>query len=225
MRIIRCELLKLISNRLGIIALFAPLVMVSLLTWLLTKSPSGMGNIQQAMLKALQLSQIFAVIVGASITGQEYTESALRTSLLAVPQRTHLFWGKTTLVVGAVSFSYLLSIGTAILIFTPNLTANTIVAAGSSWLGLALLAAFLATASRSIITPLATMLPLILGLSMIIHAITPLARFLPDLATITIFIGSHPQLLSREFGSIILATWVITAGITAYTILTRSDVR
>lgn len=225
MRIMCCELLKLRSNRMGVIAVLTPLVVVSLLTWLVTKSPSGMGNVQHAILKALQLSQIFAVILGASITGQEYTESALRTSLLAVPRRAQLFWSKTVLVIVAVSISYFSIIGIAALIFTPKIAVDTIVAAGASWFGLALVAAFLATACRSIVVPLATMLPLILGLSMIIHAITPLARFLPDLATMTIFIKSHPQLLSRELGGLVLTIWAFTTGIAAFITLTRSDVR
>lgn len=108
MFIIRCELFKLLSNRLGLVALVAPMIVVSLLSWLLTQSPSGASNVQSAVLKALQLSQIFAVILGATITGQEYTEAALRTSLLAVPRRAYLFWGKTALVVIAVSISYFL---------------------------------------------------------------------------------------------------------------------
>lgn len=225
MPVIRCELHKLLSNRLGTTALIAPIFIVALVAWLLLKSPSGSSDGQSATLRALQLSQIFPVIVGATITGQEYAESALRTSLLAVPRRYYLFWSKTVLVVGTVIISYLAALGVVTVVVKPHLTGTTILAAGASWVGLALVAAYLATTFRTIVVPLATMLPLILGLSMIIHAITSLARFLPDLSTMAVFTGSDPALLSPVQGGIVLATWVIVTGGAALTVLTRHDVR
>ncbi|WP_103061707.1 hypothetical protein [Actinomyces qiguomingii] len=222
---IRSELRKLLANALGVAAVVAPVVAVPLLAGLLTRPTAGAVDAHNAVLRALQLTQMFPVIVGGSVSGQEYTESALRTSLLAVPRRAYLFWGKTVVVIVIVGISYLASLGIALLMLGPDLASGTALAAGASWLGLAILAEFLAMACRSLVVPLATLVPLILGLSMIIHSFTPLARFLPDLATITVFLGPGPQLLAPAPGGLVLLAWAIASGIAAFTVLVRSDVR
>lgn len=79
--LLRSQLHKLLTYPAGAIALALPLMVTLLLAWVLAKEPSaGAGTV--ATLRALQVTQVFAVIVGTSVTGQEYADATLRTSLL-----------------------------------------------------------------------------------------------------------------------------------------------
>lgn len=56
-----------------------------------------------------------------------------------------------------------------------------------SWIQLAWITSALSIITKSLIAPIAIMLPLILGLSQMLFAISQLAKFLPTLATLNLF--------------------------------------
>lgn len=176
-------------------------------------------------MRALQMTQVFAVIAGAFVTGQEYMWSAQRTSFLAVPRRMTLLAVKTLATLGWVGVSFVLSLLSAILLLGVRPSFSAIVGAAGSWLGLACLAAFMAVACRSLVAPIAVLVPLVLGLSVILQSITSWAKYLPDLAMRSAFHAAGSTYLAPAQGACVLSGWVLAAAILASVVMTRSDVR
>ena len=91
------ELRKAVTHPLVLLGAVGSFVCVPTVAVALT-APEG-------LLRALQLGQIFAVLIAMGAVGQEYESSSLRTSLLCSPQRLRLLSVKltalATVVVGA----------------------------------------------------------------------------------------------------------------------------
>lgn len=115
-----------------------------------------------------------------------------------------------------------LSMLAAMVTVSASVSIETVV---GSWIGLGILAAFLAMIGRTMVVPLATMLPLMLGLSSMIQAMLPWARVLPDRATLAVFVGPQTGLLSPGTGGGVLAGSVVISAVGAWGVWTRSEVR
>ncbi|MNY37816.1 hypothetical protein D3C86_1724020 [compost metagenome] len=79
-----------------------------------------------------------------------------------------------------------------------------------SWIQLAWITSAVSIMTKSLIAPIAIMLPLILGLSQMLFAISQLAKFLPDLATMNLFsIPAVNIYLDKWSGLAVQFSWVV----------------
>ncbi|MNN32800.1 ABC-2 family transporter protein [compost metagenome] len=198
-------------------------VMVPLLVLLTSDKPKigGEKEILSLCLQVLYLGQIGIIVASAAYFGQEYSHSALRTTLLTQPSRLKLLCAKlvniTIIAVftGIVSSVFCLIVvifqndmewtGSLIIKFLESSSLGML-----SWIQLAWITSALSIITKSLIAPIAIMFPLILGLSQMLFVISQLAKFLPDLATINLF--SIPAIniyLDKWLGLVVQFSWVV----------------
>ena len=185
----------------------------------------------EGLLRALQLGQIFAVLIAMGAVGQEYESSSLRTSLLCSPQRLRLLSVKltalATIVVGMAVGS--MAIGSLALRVSagefglPGPRSSLL--AVFSWAGMSFIGAALAILGRSPVLPGAVLIPLTLGLSQAFAAFLPAARFLPDQATFAVFVPEAKNVVDPTVGTLVLLAWVLALVIPAGHLFNSRDVR
>ncbi|CAH8717358.1 ABC transporter permease [Paenibacillus thiaminolyticus] len=194
------------------------------LLYLLTSDTPKTGREQEVLslcLQALYLGQHGVIVASAGYFGQEYSHSALRTTLLTQPSRLKLLCAKFVnmsiiiLVTGIVSSV----IGLIVLMFQHDIewTGSFMIRLlGSislgilSWIQLAWITSALSIMTKSFIAPVAIMLPLVLGLSHMLFSFSQLAKFLPTLATMNLF--SLPAVnvyLDKWPGLAVQFSWVV----------------
>ncbi|AZK46081.1 ABC transporter permease [Paenibacillus lentus] len=194
------------------------------LLFLLTSDTPKIGREQEILslcLQALYLGQPGIIVASAGYFGQEYSHAALRTTLLTQPSRLKLLCAKFVnmsiiiLVTGIVSSV----IGLIVLMFQQDIewTGSFMIRLlGSislgilSWIQLAWITSALSIMAKSLIAPVAIMLPLVLGLSHMLFATSQLAKFLPTLATMNLF--SLPAVniyLDKWSGLAVQFSWVV----------------
>ncbi|WII36543.1 ABC transporter permease [Paenibacillus thiaminolyticus] len=171
------------------------------LLFLLTSDTPQIGrekDILSLCLQALYLGQPGIIVASAGYFGQEYSHSALRTTLLTQPSRLKLLCAKFVNITIVVIFTGIASSVLSIIIlffqhdmeWTGSLMMRLL---GSislvilNWIQLAWITSALSIMTKSLIAPIAIMLPLILGLSHMLFAISQLAKFLPTLAAMNLF--------------------------------------
>lgn len=237
-RIFHSETIKMLSYRwcvfaIGCLVLISPIVLMC--------SESYEGNEQStvivAVLQMLYLSQIGAALIGGTIMGQEYAHSALRTSLLAVPSRKGLLIVKLMLLSVVVILS--MSVATFLcllwmvcnndVVITYDLVitlAKHLVPVIISGLEVAVISAGLSIIFRSIVIPIAIMLPMILGLSQILFSFFVISKYTPVLATLNVFIvPSNEALLNNGFGLMVQLIWAVAILLIAGNQFIRRDIR
>lgn len=194
------------------------------LLFLLTSDTPKIGREQEILslcLQALYLGQPGIIIASAGYFGQEYSHSALRTTLLTQPSRLKLLCAKFVnnaiiiLVTGLVSSV----IGLIVLMFQQDIewTGSFMIRLlGSislgilSWIQLAWITSALSIMTKSLIAPIAIMLPLVLGLSHMLFAFFQLAKFLPTLATMNLFaLPAINIYLDKWSGLAVQFSWVV----------------
>lgn len=238
--ILRSEMIKFFSYNwcffgvLGTI-LIAPLVLLF--------SGTGMGHslatkeVLSASLRNLFLSQAGLVIVAASFFGQEYSHSYLRTTLLTIPSRMKLIVSKLILltiiiwIIGLISSIGCLVIG--IIQYNSILTLPIVIdfmtkvaMAMLSWTLIAWITASLTIITKSQILPIAVMFSLILGLSQLLFAVSKIAKYLPDLATMNLFFTTNvATLLSGYQGLLVQLVWTLLLCSIAFGLIQYRDVR
>ena len=204
---------------LGIIgAIIVPLL------FLLTSNTPRIGGEEEMIslsLQALYLGQLGIIVASSSYFGQEYTHSVLRTTLLTKPSRLKLLGAKFVNITSITVFTGIVScaVGLAVLSFQYDMEWNvsfTIKLLGSisqgilSWILLALITSSLSIMAKSLITPIAIMLPLILGLSLMLFEIFQLAKYLPTLATMNLYLKPTVSIyLDKGFGLAVQFAWAI----------------
>ncbi len=206
---------------------------------------SGTGNEQSLVtneilsisLRNLFLSQAGLVIIAASFFGQEYSHSYLRTTLLTIPSRIKLVVTKmfllTVIVWGIGLLSSLVCLGVGIIQFDSILTLPLILKfltkvtiAMLSWTLVTWITASLTIITKSQILPIAIMFSLILGLSQMLFAMTPSAKYLPDLAAMNLFFTTNATtLLNRTLGLLVQFVWSIFFNLIAFGLIQYRDVR
>ena len=206
---------------------------------------SGTGNEQSlvttevlsASLRNLFLSQAGLVIVTASFFGQEYSHSYLRTTLLTIPSRMKLIITKMILLtvlvwivgilsslvclgVGAIQFNSILTLP-LIFGFLTKVTITML-----SWTLITCITASLTIITQSQILPIAIMFSLILGLSQMLFAMTPFAKYLPDLAAMNLFFTTNTTtLLNGSRGLLVQFVWSLFLSLIAFGLIQYRDVR
>jgi ABC-2 type transport system permease protein len=210
-------------------------VVVPLLAAAMLRAGPATLDLADAMLRAMQLGQVCCVVLAAAATGHEYEGSSLRTSLLSTPRRGRFLGAQVVVTGGAVLGSFLLvlaagalaaALGGTPVVWWAQGGAVVVLRCLASWLGLALLAAFLAVAARSLIVPVVLLVPLLLGVSTLVQGLLPVARLLPDLATYSVFVpAAADALLAPTTGLLVLGAWVLLAAVAAAWRHTRQDVR
>jgi hypothetical protein len=206
---------------------------------------SGTGNVQTlttsdllvASLRNLFLSQAGLAIVAASFFGQEYSHAYLRTSLLAIPARMKLALSKMILLVlivfGVGLISSLMCLGISLIqykaILTFSIVSKFMIKVGIgmlSWLLITWLTAALTIVTKSQIIPMAVMFPLILGLSQMLLLMTKFAKYLPDLATMNLFLSGNAKIFLTGYQGLgIQLIWTVCFFILALGLFQYRDVR
>lgn len=186
-------------------------------------SDAPIGNTENeivvTILKKLYLGQLGVAVIGATYFGQEYSNSTLRTTLLAVPARLKLLCAKTILlVIVVISTCNISSILCLIIVsfqnnieltlsLIKNLLINTLLVT-CSWLHLAWISASLSVIMKSFAVPVAIMISLILGLSEMIFSVLEIIKYTPVLATMNLFLlSTNPIFLGKSLGLLIQFFW------------------
>lgn len=229
----RSELSKAATNPLVIVGVVASSIAVPVLALLVRRSGGATdASFVDAVGVAAQFGQAFAVMIGGGLLGEEFESDQLRTTLLATPNRARAFAAKaavvTVLTLGAFAVGMLaaqvLQIGVDA---APDWVVSParFLAMASSWMLLSLLAFALAGAARSQIVPIAIMVPLLLGGSQLLRALTGMAGYLPDLARMNTFLPNRSsEFLSPVNGLWVQVVWVVCLGAVAFASFTTRDV-
>ncbi|WP_019637689.1 ABC transporter permease [Paenibacillus fonticola] len=194
------------------------------LLYLLTSDTPKVGQEQEILslcLQALYLGHPAIIVASAGYFGQEYSHAALRTTLLTQPSRLKLLCSKFINMTIIVVFTGIVSsvLGLIVLYFQHDMewTGTFIVRVfGSislvllSWIQLAWITSALSIITKSLIAPVAIMLPLALGLSHMLFSFFQLAKFLPTLATMNLFsISAINIYLDKWSGLAVQFSWVV----------------
>lgn len=220
--VLRSEIMKFFSFgwcMLGIIgANLIPII------FLLTSSTPITGEkegVLSLFLQSLYLGQLGVIVASASYFGQEYTQSVLRTTLLTQPYRIKLLFTKfvniTAIIVFAGIISSLLGLFVSFLQHDLEWTNSfglrllkSVSLAMLSWILLAWITSALSIITKSLITPIAIMLPLILGLSQVLLQVFQVAKYLPTLAAMNIYtVASAGIYLDEGLGLGVQLLWAM----------------
>ncbi|MNI18851.1 ABC-2 family transporter protein [compost metagenome] len=220
--VLRSEKTKFFSFGWSILGVIGAIVLP--LLYLLTFDTSKIGREQEILslcLRALHLGQPGIIVASAGYFGQEYSHSALRTTLLTQPSRIKLLFAKFVNISIIVVFTGIVSsvLGLIVLMFQNDMawTGSLMIRLlGSvslgmlSWIQLAWITSALSIMTKSLIAPIAIMFPLILGLSQMLFMISQLAKFLPDLATMNLFsIPAVNVFLDKWSGLAVQFSWAV----------------
>ncbi len=188
-------------------------------------------------LRFLYLGQAGIVVAMAGFLGQEYTHSSLRTTLLTVPSRMRLFLTKKLVVVSSTIIAGILSsilcfiviIAKYQYVFANDVLTKFITAVSLaiiSWIVLGCISASLSIITKSLIVPIAVLFPMIIGGSQMLLAVTEVAKYLPDLAGMNLFlIPEQKTFLALGLGVTIQLMWVISLECTSAYVFHRRDIR
>ncbi|HBU81001.1 MAG TPA: ABC transporter permease [Paenibacillus sp.] len=197
----------------------------------------GEKEILSLCLQALYLGHPGVIVASAAYFGQEYSNSALRTTLLTQPSRLKIacvkFLNNALIIVitGIVAIVLCLLVlliqhdmkwsSAYELIITERLPMSIL-----SWIQIALITAALSVITKSLIVPLAIMLPLMLGLSHMFFTISQSAKFLPTLATMNFFsIPESTVFLEKWSGLGVQFIWALLLVISSTFIFSHRNVR
>ncbi|MCI1747632.1 MAG: ABC transporter permease [Acidipropionibacterium sp.] len=167
--------------------------------------------------------QPLIILLAALITGTEYLDGQIRTTLLATPRRGRVIAAKLVLVAGLSAVIGVIAIGLSVLGkraalshrglavggFTSHMALNlTTVALNYALLGL--IAAAVTIIARTFIVTLVVLVPLVLGVTISLIGVVPAVKYLPDLAGIQLLMRYPPMgLLDPLPGGIVMAAWTL----------------
>lgn len=182
--------------------------------------------------------QPLVVLLAALVSGSEYLDGQLRTTLLATPRRGRVIAAKLT-VIGALSaITGFVAIGAAVMVEQASLgehgltPAEFTAAMGWNLLGVSvnyaligLLAGGVTIVARTYVVALTVLVPLVLGITISLVETIPALRFLPDLAGIQLLMP-YPGvgLLEPIPGAIVMASWAAFSWCLAWSRLRSRDV-
>lgn len=212
--------------------------MIVPLLFLLTSDTPKIGGEEEVLsfcMQALYLGQVGIIVASAGYFGQEYSHSTLRTTLLTQPARIKLLCTKFINITIIAIFTGIVSsvLSLLVLLYQHDIEWIGSIKLGLlgsvslgilSWVQLAWITSTLSILTKSFITPIAIMLPLILGLSQMLFAISQLAKLLPTLATINLFtIPTVNIYLDKWSGLVVQFSWaVLLITISAWLFLYRN---
>ncbi|MFF5214179.1 hypothetical protein [Micromonospora sp. NPDC000442] len=190
----------------------------------------------EAVFSAVPLGTVGAVILGVVAVSGEYTANSARigggrqitTTLTATPSRLGVLAAKAASVVLLVAVAALVVIPASLALAsgivgtdtppTPEGVLSRSVGAGIYWMLTALIALAVTVFTRNGIVPIIVLVvnSSLVSVSVLLSHLTPLARFLPDLAGMSMFAGgllAFDDALAPVTGGLVMATW--TAGLLA----------
>lgn len=165
--------------------------------------------------------QPLIILLAALITGTEYLDGQLRTTVLCTPRRGRVLASKL-IVIAALSASIGLIATTMAVLLKHAALAQRGLAIGEFTVGMgwnvfgvainymliALIAASITVVARTFVVTLVVLVPLVLGLTISLLGALPALRFLPDLAGIQL-LTTYPGigLLDPIPGGLVMAGW------------------
>lgn len=194
-------------------------------------------NLLTSSLLPLYYGQLGIALAGAFFWGQEYQNHTLQTTLLSIPSRKKMISVKLLLLTIIVTLAGLISSGLCLLvtyfhynfILTMPLFIEFMEHVGLillSWIQISWITSGIAMISTSVIIPISLLLPLILGMSQMLFSFLNLAKYLPDLATLNLFLPTpSPTFLNLEIGLLVQFIWVLVCLIPALRLTMTRDVR
>ena len=182
--------------------------------------------------------QPIVILLAALVTGHEYLDGALKTSLLATPQRGRVLGAKfillalmsvaiavfATAIAVVIKHAALGSNGLSPGEFTSGMAGNLLTVALNYCL-ISLLAAAITVLARTMIVTLVVLVPLVLGLTISLLALLPFLKYLPDLAGIQLLTG-YPEigLLAPLPGALVMTAWTAALMVASWLAFRRRDV-
>ncbi|BDR58699.1 ABC transporter permease [Xylocopilactobacillus apicola] len=162
----------------------------------------------------MYLGQAGLVITSSVFIGQEYRNLELRTSLLTAPARLKLFGAKLFLLTFVTWITGL----TSFLIAREHFSLMILL----SWTFIVWLSAFISMITRSQVVPLTILFSLILGFSQMLFSFFKIAKYLPDLATMNLFlVQPHKNMLNPTQGLLVQLVWVLVLSFLALIVQAR----
>ncbi|MBP1325476.1 ABC-2 type transport system permease protein [Leucobacter exalbidus] len=165
--------------------------------------------------------QPLVILLAALITGTEYLDGQLRTTLLATPGRGRVLATKFAVIAALSAMIGLISTSAAVLVkhaalgeyglsvgmFTTEMVWN-ILSVAVNYALIALIAASITILARSLIVTLVVLVPLVLGLTISLLGAVPILKYLPDLTGIQL-LTTYPGigLLDPISGGLVMAGW------------------
>lgn len=180
---------------------------------------------------------VFVVALGALWAASEYGRSGqIRTTLAASPKRLGLFGIKALVCASSVMLLSFASMSGGVMIthylardgISP-IALNAAVWAhlaglAYAWAMVALLAFSLGVLARSMIVPLAVLLPLVVGIGDFLVGLTPWAKYLPTVAAESLYSYSGSgTFLSPLAGGIVVGVWGLLLSAIAGFVFFRRD--
>lgn len=182
-------------------------------------------------------AQPLIILMAALITGSEYIDDQLRTTLLATPRRGKVLAAKIVVVATLAASIGLISTAAAVVLkhttlgehgLNPDqLTAAmgwNLLTVAINYTLISLIAAAITVVARTYIVTLVVLVPLVLGLTISLLGLFPLLKYLPDLAGIQL-LTSYPGigLLTPMTGGLVMAAWATVATTAAAVLFLRRD--
>lgn len=182
--------------------------------------------------------QPLVILLAALISGTEFLDGQLRTTLGAVPKRGRVLGAKLVLIALMAALIGLVATTAAVVLkhsvlgayglspseFTAAMGWNLLGVAANYAL-IALIAASITIIARTFIVALVVLVPLVLGVTISLLGPLPILRFLPDLAGIQLLTG-YPGigLLDPIPGGIVMLLWALILCGIAWLAFDRRDV-
>ncbi|WP_125100347.1 ABC transporter permease [Leucobacter chromiireducens] len=182
--------------------------------------------------------QPLVILLAALISGTEYLDGQLRTTLIATPKRGRVLAAKFLIVAALSALIGWGALGGSVLMKHAALGAHGLApdqfTAGMGWnlLGvginyalISLIAAAITIIARTFIVTLVVLVPLVLGVTISLVGVIPLLKYLPDLAGIQLLMP-YPGVgvLEPVPGGLVMTLWaVVLSGIATAVFLTRDS--
>lgn len=181
--------------------------------------------------------QPLVILLAALITGTEYLDGQLRTTLIATPKRGRVLSAKLVVVASLGAAIGWVAIGASVLIkhaalgahglaldqFTAGMGWN-LIGVGINYALIALIAAGVTIIARTFIVTLVVLVPLVLGITISLVGVIPLLKYLPDLAGIQLLMP-YPGVgvLEPLPGGIVMTLWATALGGIAWAFFRARD--
>ncbi|WP_454118484.1 ABC transporter permease [Microbacterium lacticum] len=181
--------------------------------------------------------QPLVILLAALITGTEYLDGQLRTTLIATPRRGRVLSAKLLIVAVLSAVIGWVGIGASVFIKHAALGEHglaldqfkaamgwNLLGVGINYALIALIAAGITIIARTFIVTLVVLVPLVLGITISLVSVIPLLKYLPDLAGIQLLMP-YPGVgvLEPLPGGIVMTLWAIVLGGIAWAFFRTRD--
>ncbi|GAB3811309.1 ABC transporter permease [Kribbella italica] len=199
----------------------------------------------EAALSAVPLGAAGAMVLGIVVISSEYTANStdagggrqISTTLIATPRRWTALAAKAVVVVALVVLAVLVSLSISLVVASaivgdagePGTPVGRFVGAGLYCALAALMALAITVLARSGIVPLIVLITngTVVSVSFLLWKVTPLARYLPDLAGTRLFADETftavDDALPPLTGGLVMTAWAVALLVVAGVVLTRRD--